>query len=435
MYLIIHQNCDIINRQVKNGGKKLNKGANKFLKVFPWYSGLTGDLLFYIAIDTLFLTIVKNFSPAEIVSITSLSQLICIALQFPILFVIKKIGNTASIRTGAFFLLLSAVFITFGKSYYLVLSGRIFHDVAVIFKSASIVALENNLDLVDRKSDFVRYRTSANTVYSVITMLISFVASYMFNLNNYLPMIGCITTCALGFVLSLFMKDYSNYNKALYKNKSGTKVKIHYNKIVIIAVILYSLFYSIVTNGQNEGKLFIQQNILLDFNVEITSLIIGAIICVSRIVRIMANLIFEKLYKKYQDKMGVILPSLLGISIAFMLFGSFIPQFIAKIVVMALGYVIVLFIRDPFKLYVQDVLFTHTPREQHQTLLTVLEFGVKIATAGIGLGFSAILISYPMAVIMAIMLAISVIEVIISIFLYRSILIEKEKVKADALSV
>lgn len=405
----------------------MEKSINRFLKVFPWYSGFTGDLLFYIAVDTLFLTIVKNFSPAEIVSLTSLSQLICIALQFPVLFVIKKIGNTASTRSGAVFLLLSAVFITFGKSYYLVLLGRIFHDVAAIFKSASIVALENNLDMVERQSDFVRYRTSANTVYAVITMLISFVASFMFNLNNYLPMIACITTCSLGVVLSLFMRDCSGYNKIAYKKKSGPKVKIHYNKFIIIALVLYALFYSIVTNGQNEGKLFIQQNILLDFNVDNTSLIIGAIICISRIVRIIANVIFEKLYKKYQNKMGVILPSMLGLSIAFMLFGSFIPQILAKITVMAIGYMIVLFIRDPFKLYMQDVLFIHTPKEQHQTLLTMLEFGVKIATAGIGLSFSAILLSYEMRVIMAIMLAITVIEVILSVILYREILIKRRK--------
>jgi hypothetical protein len=404
----------------------LNKGANRFLKLFPWYSGLTGDLLFYIAIDTLFLTIVKNFSPAEIVSITSLSQLICIALQFPVLFIIKKIGNTASVRSGAFFLLLSAIFIAFGKSYYLVLLGRIFHDVAAIFKSASIVALENNLDLIDRKSDFVRYRTLANTFYAVITMLISFVASYMFNLNNYLPMIGCITTCALGFVFSLFMKDYSDYNKILYKNKTGAKVKIHYNKLIIIAVILYSLFYSIVTNGQNEGKLFIQQTILLDFDVDQTSLIIGAIICVSRIIRVISNVIFEKLYKKYLNKIGIALPVLLCTSIALLLFGSFIPQIIVKILVMAVGYTIILFIRDPFKLFIQDVIFANTKKEQHQTLLTVLEFGVKIATAGIGLSFSAILLSCSMLVIMMIMFAISLIEIILSIILYRSILIGKE---------
>ena len=93
---------------------------------------------------------------------------------------------------------------------------------------------------------------------------------------------------------------------------------------------------------------------------------------------------------------------------------------------MAVGYTIILFIRDPFKLYVQDVIFSATQKEQHQTLLTILEFGVKIATSGIGLAFSAILLSYPMLLIIAIMLAISVIEVVLSIMLYRAILIGKE---------
>ena len=409
----------------------MNKGVNKFLKIFPWYSSLSGDLLFYIAIDTLFLTIVKNFSAAEIVSITSLSQLICIALQFPVLFIIKKIGNTASLRTGAFSLLLSSLLIAFGKSYYLVLLGRIFHDIAILFNSASIVALENNLDLLDRRCDFVRYRTLANSVYAIITMLISFVASYMFNLNNYLPMICCITTCAMAFILSLFMRDCSSYNKILYKREAGTRVKIHYSKLIIIAVVLYSLFYSIVTNGQNEGKLFIQQTVLLDFDVEQTSLILGVIICVSRIIRVISNLIFERLYKKYLNKIGIALPVMLCSAVALLLFGSFIPQIIVKIIVMAMGYTMILFIRDPFKLYMQDVVFANTLKEQHQTLLTVLELGVKIATAGIGLSFSAILLSYQMVVVIAIMFVISCIEIILGIILYRSILIGKALTQSE----
>jgi hypothetical protein len=96
---------------------------------------------------------------------------------------------------------------------------------------------------------------------------------------------------------------------------------------------------------------------------------------------------------------------------------------------MAVGYTIILFIRDPFKLYMQDVLFANTAKEQHQTLLTVLEFGVKIATAGIGLGFSAILLSYPLAVIIAIMLAIAMVEVLLGILLYRRILNGGERIK------
>lgn len=404
------------------GETVLNKSINRFIKLYPWYTGFSSDLLFYIAIDTLFLTIVKNFSAAEIVSLASLSQLACIVLQFPLLFIIKKIGNTASIRWGALLMLLSAVFITFGQSYYIVLIGRILHDASVIMRNATVVALENVLDAADRRDDFVRIRTAGNTVYAVITMLISFVASYMFNLDNYLPMICCILACAIGFLLTLFMRDSSEYNKIAYVKKEKVKVKIRYDKIIILAIVLYALFYSVVTNGQSEGKLFIQQEVNLIFDNDNTSLIIGAIVCVSRIVRVVSNLIFAKLYKKYSSKVGVALPVLLALSIGLIIFGSFIPAIVVKILVMGMGYTVILFIRDPFKLYVQDVVLESTPKEQHQTLVTVLEFGVKIATAGTGLVFSAILLAYPLAVILAIMFVIAIIEIILGVILYRAIL-------------
>ena len=405
----------------------MEKRINRSINLFPFYYGFTADLLFYIAIDTLFLSLVKNFTAAEIVSLTSLSQLLSIALQVPILYVIKKIGNTASVRSGALFLLLSALFITFGKTYLLVLIGRFFHDVAVIIRNASIVALENNLDLVDRKGDFIKIRTSANTVYAVITMLISFVASYMFTLNNYLPMYGCIATCSIGLMITLFMKDYSPYNKALPNKTKKARTKIQYNKLLIITIILYALFYSVVTSGQNEGKLFIQQNVLLDFDVDTTALIIGAVVCVSRIIRVISNLVFVKLYKKFRDKMGVLLPVLLSSSIAFMLFGSLIPEIITKIVIMALGYTIILFIRDPFYIYVQDVVFENTPKEQHQTLLTILTFGTKLVTAGLGLAFSAILVGQPMIVVIAILFGISISGILLSLKVYREVMIGKRE--------
>lgn len=404
----------------------MNKGIQRFLKCYPWYSGFTADLLFYIAIDTLFLTQVKNFSPAQIVSITSFSQFACIALQFPVLFIIKRIGNTSSVRVGSLSLLLSSILITFGKSYYLVLLGRLFHDIAVIFRTASYVMLENNLDMIGKHQDFVRLRTAANTVYAVITMVISFVASLMFNLNNYLPMLGCIAACVIGFALSFFMKDYSDYDKIQVVSKKHEKVKVHYSKLIILAIIVYSLFYPLVTSGQSEGKLFIQQNILLDFDIEETSLILGAILCVSRIIRVFSNIVFAKLYEKHQKKLGIALPALLCLAMGLIMFGSFIPQAVMKIIVMALGYIIILFARDPFRLFMQDAIFENTPKEQHQTLLTILEFGVKIGTAGIGLVFSAILLQYPMLAVIAILFALTLIEIFLSIKLYKMLIAPKE---------
>ena len=402
------------------------KKINRFANVFPWYMGFTGDLLFYIAIDTLFLTMVKNFSAAQIVSLNSFAQLACIALQFPVLFIIKRIGNTASTRTGAVFLLLSALCITFGKSYYLVLLGRIFHDVATVFRAASIVMLENNLELADRRHDFVRIRAAGNTVYSVVTMLISFVASYLFNLNHYLPMYGCIACCTAGVILSMLIKDYSNYDRISVKKEKKTKAKIQYSRFIILAIIVFGIFYPVVTSGQTEGKLFIQQEILSAFDVDSTSLILGAIVCISRIIRVFSNVIFARVYQKYQARMGIALPAMLCAAIGCLFFGSFIPQIVCKIAVMSLGYIIILFARDPFRLYMQDVLFENTPKHQHQTLIAILEFGVKVGTAAMGLSFSALLLKFPMVVVMGIVFIIALIEIFLSIWLYKIVVAEKE---------
>lgn len=404
----------------------LEKKIDRAIRIFPWYAGLEGDLLFYIAINTLFLTVVKGFSDVQIVSLNSVSQFVCIALQFPVLFVIRRVGNTNSVRLGALFMLMSAVLITVGKTYFAVLIGRIFHDVAAIFYTASVVMLKNNLELVGRRSEFIKIRARGNTVYSAITMVISFVASLMFNLNHYLPMIGCITTCSIGFLLTFFMADCSGSNKIALKNEKGEKIRFRYSGFVIMTLVVYGLFYPIVNSGQTDGKLFIQQQILDGFSVEDTALIIGAMICISRIVRVASNIVFARIYEKQQTKTGIALPAMLCAAVGLMLFGSLIPRIVIKILVMGMGYVIILFVRDPFRLFIQDVLFASTPAEQHQTLLTMMTLVIKVGSAGMGLVFSAVLLKFPMFTVMAILFAIALVEVLLSLALCRMIMRTKE---------
>ncbi|MBQ4538634.1 MAG: hypothetical protein II995_03390 [Oscillospiraceae bacterium] len=397
----------------------------RFAKIYPLYFGLEGDLLFYIAVDTLFLTIAKNFSAVQIVSVISIAQIICIILQYPMLFVIRKMGNTCSVRIGSLALLLSALFTTFGNSYFVILLARICHDIATVFRSVSYVALENNLTLIGKREEFVKIQTNANTAYSVITMFISFVANWMFSVNYYLPMIGCITTCTLGFILSFFIKDYSVYNKVTLKNEKGERIKIAYSKIVILVLIVYGLFYSTVQSCQTNGKIFIQQNVIAIFNVEHTALIMGVIICVSRIVRVLSNMVFAKLYKKHKAKMGVALPTVLCTAITLLLLGSFAPKIIFKICIMTIGYAMLLFVRDPFRVYVQSVLFENTAVEMHQTLMTMVEFFAKVGYAGMGMLFSAVLLKFPMSVVIAILLAFSMVEIILCCILYRMLVTNK----------
>ncbi|MBO7170749.1 MAG: hypothetical protein J6W28_06205, partial [Clostridia bacterium] len=275
----------------------------------------------------------------------------------------------------------------------------------------------------DEQKEYVRLRTSANTVYSVVTMLISFVAGYMFNLNPYFPMLACVACCVFGFALSLFASDCTPDNRiTAAKARKGLRVKVSYGSFVVLALVIYAVYYAVVGNGQSEGKLFIQQQTLLSFDAEKTALIISAVVTVSRIVRVVSNLVFAKLYAKYQAKMGVFLPGLLAASMACLLGGSFLPVYALKLAVMGLGYMIILFARDPFRIFVEDVLLDKLPKEQHQTLLAVMGFCTSLVSAGIGLVFSAILVNYPLALVIGLMLGITVALFVAGLFFYRMVL-------------
>ena len=295
----------------------------------------------------------------------------------------------------------------------------------------SNAVLKNNLELQNRNNEYIKVKTKSNTIYATVTMIISFIASLMFNLNNYLPMFGCITFCLICFILSFYIVDYSEYNKIKKEIKIDSKTKINYTKLIIVLIVSYGLFYPIVNSGQSNGKLFIQQELLLNFDVEKTALIIGAILCISRIVRVISNMAFNKIHIKYKEKVGVILPILLSISIVLMLLGSFIRNFIIlKFGIMSLGYIIILFIRDPFKVYMQDLALRNVEKEKQQSLLTTMEFSRKVVRAIMSLSFTMILVNNPMITVIIILLILSIIEIIVSIKLYTLIL-SKNRIKKE----
>jgi len=398
----------------------------KFNTIFPWYSGLSGDLLFWIAIDTLFLTVVKKFSVSQIVSLTTISLFVCILLQIPLLTIIKKIGNTNSVRLGSLLLLISSLLLTFGQSYIIIALGKVIYEIAFTFQNMSNAILKNNLELQGRNDEYIKVKTKSNTIYAAVTMIISFIASPMFNLNNYLPMLGCILFCFICFILSFGIIDFSKFDKIKEKPVKDEKKKVKYSKLIIILIISYGLFYPIVNSGQSNGKLFIQQELLLNYDVETTALIIGVILCTSRIVRVISNIFFDKVYKRYKDKVSIILSVLLSISIIFMIVGYFIQDYrILKFTIMSLGYIIILFIRDPFKVYMQDLALNNAEQENHQSLLTTLELLRKVVRTIMSLIFTLILIDYPMILVISILLTLSFIEILISMKLYKLILSSK----------
>ena len=93
------------------------KKISRSIKIYPIFASFTGDLIFFLPIDTLFLTLVKGLNASQITAMTMVALIICIVFQKVILAIIKKIGNVNSLRLGATMLLIASLVLTFGKSF------------------------------------------------------------------------------------------------------------------------------------------------------------------------------------------------------------------------------------------------------------------------------------------------------------------------------
>ena len=387
-----------------------NSRLKRFKKIYPVYAGFSADLLFWIAIDTLFLVEVKKFSSAQIVSLTTVSLVSCLILQIPLLALMRKIGNVRSVRLGTFVMLCSSLLLTFGVNYYFVAAGKICREIGLTLRNMIGVTLKNNLDSCGESENYIRYRTKGMSVYSVLTMIISFIASFMFNLDKYLPMFACIACCLFSFVLSLFITEEKTApnlaTNAVKEEKVETDKTATKNSALFVALLFvtYALGYTVVSSGQAESKLFIQEYLYGFYDSEKVVLLIGVMVAVSRVIRVLSNLLFNRIYLKLRKNIVFYLMLLLFFSMALLVFAYYVPISVAvKYVLMLLSYIVILFMRDPFGSCIQELVLNGCKdKEQQINRLSMLEFYYKLFYAVISFAFSMLLLKYAMVLIIAI---------------------------------
>jgi tetrahydromethanopterin S-methyltransferase subunit G len=90
-------------------GKVNYKKLYRSIKLYPIFYGLTADLIFWIAINTLFLTTVKHLSASQINSIEAIGTAVGLIFQLFLIKIVRKIGNLNSVRLGTILLFLSVL--------------------------------------------------------------------------------------------------------------------------------------------------------------------------------------------------------------------------------------------------------------------------------------------------------------------------------------
>lgn len=385
---------------------------NRSIKIYPIFASFTGDLIFFVPIDTLFLTLVKGLSASQITAMTMVSLIVCIILQKVILSIVKKMGNVNSLRLGSTMLLIASLILTFGKSFIAMLLYKTIHELAVMFLNMDEIVLKNNLKALDRKDDYFKIRNKSKIIYAIITLFTALVAGQMFNINNYLPMYLSIIIYIVVLGTS-FLYYEAKGNDELEINKGKKKLKM--TPLIFYILLSNAIFYSIIKMGQNNSKLFMQYDFQKFLSVEMVTYYITTIVFLSRIVRLVGNVIFGKLYIKIKDKMSVILTICLALSFLLLITGRFVDSnFVCKVIIMSFGFFLILAIRDSFQTYIEDVALTISNKEEQQEIIIKIEVYRRLGTLILSTIFTLILLKYELIVIEIILLILSIIEIYIN---------------------
>lgn len=380
-------------------------------KLYCLFSGLSMDLLFWAAINTIFLTNVKGFSAAEMNSMVSVGLIATILLQ-PLAFkIIKKIGNIKAIRLGVILLFLGSVLFTFSNSYWLILLAEVLYETAFLFKNMDNVILRKNLKYENRTDDFIKYQSKASMIYSITTMIIAFLSGFIYKINPYLPMICCTVLCLLNIILSLFIYECNIEDE---KETKKDEPKFKFNFTIILIFIMFGLAYSIIDLGQTNAKLIMQYNMDNFLDEGKVAIYLSFIITISRIIRVLSNIVFPKIINKLKDKVLYLVNSLLALAFGLIIIGNIFNKNMIGIIIVAIGFFIFLGVRDPLLNYTKTILLNSCATKYHEKAITYLTLSNKISKFFISTGISLLLLKLNVIYAIWFMLIVAIIDVFIT---------------------
>ena len=175
--------------------------------MFSW------DLLFFYSIEFLFYTITKSLTASEVLIINGFYLLFRIIMQIPAVAITDFLGKRKSIIIGNVFLIIYVlILICFPGAISIIIADLVF---ALGYNMKTIA--ESNLlyDSVSTKGGeglYSKLDAKGGSFYYILDGIASLVAGYLFVINNYLPMLICLSFIIISTILSFKFKDVYKVN-------------------------------------------------------------------------------------------------------------------------------------------------------------------------------------------------------------------------------
>ena len=255
------------------------------LKVFPIYKKIAWDYLFFYSINFLFYTQTKGISASDVILESAFYALFCIIAQIPTNILVDFLGRRNSIILGNVLNCIYILFVIMSRNFSdLVLAGFI-GSIAYSIKNISEPSLLNASIAPSRYKSkiFAKINIKGASGFYIFSALSKVLAGYLFTINNYLPMVCCLSVLVIATIISLFFiepvrtnKRKINYKESIKNVSGGFKYIVKADRVK--ALILCSALIS--------SLLYVMQNccisVLKDINISAT--IIGIVSAIGSLI-------------------------------------------------------------------------------------------------------------------------------------------------------
>ena len=278
------------------------------------------------------------------------------------------------------------------------------------------VILRKNLKYENRTDDFLKYQSKASMIYSITTMVIAFCSGFIYKINAYLPMICCTIFCLINIILSFFLYEC---DIEIEKEDKKEKIKFKFSSLIVLIFIMFGTAYAIIDAGQTNSKLIMQYNMENFVETGKIAIYLSFIIAISRMVRVISNIIFPKIIAKMKDKVLYLVNSLLAVAFGLIIVGNIMNNNMTGIVIVAIGFFIFLAVRDPLLNYTRTILLNNCDTRYHEKAITYLTLANKIGKFIISTGISLLLLKVNIIYVVWFMLGIAIIDVLLTHKIYK----------------
>ena len=276
----------------------------KNIKLFPIYKLFAYDLLFYFAVQMLFLHDIKGISVANIVLLGSIYCAFQMLFQIPSTFVVDRIGYKKCILLGNILCTNAIITYMISNSLGIIIIGDFQMALGFALKSASETPfLFTTMKKEHIENKIAKVEAKGSSLYFYTEAVASILAGYLYIINPYIPIILCAACMLTATILSIYFDDSNITNENSEKisksdyisdMKSGFKFILHSERLKSL-LVFGAIMAGTVAIAGSFSKAFLT-------DIGVSSIIFGVITSALNIISAIGSSYQEKFENKRKRK-------------------------------------------------------------------------------------------------------------------------------------